>query len=138
MMPVSSSPVPVAESRLKVYLAASSDGFFATGGTFCTRLCSPLISNDGAKIPFSQVFTDGSPHTNTTTVSTIQGIQAMNASPAECFFTTACAVSRSSSNRQIFFGCQNLSSTYIAPIDTIAATMSTSDGPKKFDTTNCG
>jgi hypothetical protein len=127
---VSRRLVPVAESRLKTYLASSRAGFLATGGTFWTSLWRPVISKAGAKMPFSQVFTTGCPQMNTKTVRTIQGIQARKASPPECFLTTTWAVSRSSGKRQMFFGCQNLSSAYMAVMETMAATMSTSSGPK--------
>src|SRR6185369_6588301 len=39
---------------------------------------------------------------------------------------------------QISFGCQILRNSASAPIDEIAATTSTSHGPWKFETRNCG
>jgi len=45
MMAAIKMPVPVAESQLSTYTAASGVGFGTTGGTFTTRLCKPSIGN---------------------------------------------------------------------------------------------
>ena len=141
--------MPVAESRLRLYFAASGAIFAATGGAFWTRLWSQGTSNVGLKMPFSWVFTQGCPQTNTHTESTIHGIQPMNASAAECFLNAAAAPTdlrlaaagaavRSSAKRHSSLGCQTLRNRYVTMMQDAAATMSTRFGPWKLDMKNCG
>ena len=70
--------VPVMDSRLKLYTAASVVGVATTGGTFCTNSCKPLTGNLMMNKESSQALTCGMPHRNTHTLRTIQGSHALN------------------------------------------------------------
>src|SRR5215207_809114 len=65
--------VPVAESQLRLNTAASADGVATTGGTRKMALSSPATGNFGAEIALSAAFTCGSPHANTSPLSTTHG-----------------------------------------------------------------
>src|SRR5690349_14578239 len=88
------------------------------------------------------------PHANTNTLNTIQGSQACITIELECLGgvtpTLFCTVPLSRSCPlsavvvQIVLGRQIFRNPVRQAIDTIAATMSTSHGPWKFETRNCG
>ena len=70
-------PVPVAESQLSVYTAASGVGFVTTGGMRTTRLCRPSMGNFGAEIAFRKSLACGSPQMKTNTLRIAHGVQAL-------------------------------------------------------------
>src|SRR3954452_8401143 len=152
-MPARSRPVPVADSQLRLKVAASSVAFATTGGARSTRLWRYGTCQVGLWMPFSQSFTGGRPQAKTNTERTSQGIQAIHASRAlrrggapRVFIGPADTwprapggeAPRSSSNSHTFLGCQNRSNRTVAAIDTAEATMSTIQGPWKLLTRNWG
>ncbi|MCY1520113.1 hypothetical protein D9M68_548840 [compost metagenome] len=139
-------PVPVADSRFSTYTAPSLVGAVTTGGIFSIRLCSPPIGNEGAKTPLSAVFTEGRPQMKTNTERITQGIHARTSASRLCTTMAAgglasCALTslpRSEGERHTFLGCHTRRNSTRLAIDTMAAMMSTSSGPMKFDTRYCG
>ena len=131
-------------------MAASGDRAFATGGAFFTRLWRSGTSKVGLKMAFSHALALGMPQTKTKTERTIHGIHASHASPGVGRFTAApternpgapadlASDSRSPGKRHSVLGCHTFNNRYVARIEHAAAMMSTSEGPKKFETTNCG
>jgi hypothetical protein len=64
----------------------------ATGGIFCTTLCSAGQSNLKTEIPSSIFFHWGMPHRNTSTDRISHGSQAFNTAARECCGTYCAAV----------------------------------------------
>src|SRR5512133_2565502 len=82
----------------------------------------------------------------TNTDKMAQGVQARMSSAVECL-TIGCGALASAAltswprmdgEAQIFLGCQTRRNRISAPIDTMAAMMSTSSGPMKLLTRYCG
>jgi hypothetical protein len=76
--------VPVAESQLIAYTAASGCACGTTGGTRKIIWCSVGTGRRMTEIPSSHAFMLGRPHTNTRTLRMIQGVQARRTSAAVC------------------------------------------------------
>src|SRR5205809_7508634 len=66
-------PLPVAESQLKLNIAASGRGFATTGGTLTTSLSRPATGIFGAETPSRNAFVCGNPQRKTTKLRIIQG-----------------------------------------------------------------
>src|SRR5205085_6985557 len=77
----------------------------------------------------------GSPHAKTQRLRIIHGSQAIATCP---FAKEVAIVGCVPSIGQISFGFQTFSSKAVAPSEEREATTSTSDGPTKFETRNCG
>src|SRR5689334_3611248 len=156
-------PVPVAESQLSLNSAASglvgwlAVGGGTTGGVRTTTLCSPGMAKLGAEIRFRAFFTAGTPQIKTSTLRRIHGIQAcrtragsgastfVNAAPEAGVVVAVVeaveAVEAAPAAAGIFQasrGFQTLSSATRAIIEQSEARISTSQGPWKLATTNCG
>ena len=107
------TPVPAAESQLRVKRAAS--GFApgaATGGMRCTALCSAGISITGCEMELSVFLTAGLPHSAQQTIRIAHGIHASaisrSASPSPGLrppTPPAAARGRSERSRNLVFGC---------------------------------
>src|SRR5215217_3334227 len=69
-------PVPVAESQLKVKMAASAAFCGATGGTRKTTLCRPGTVILKMEIPLRKSFVPCKPQIKTSTLRRIQGTHA--------------------------------------------------------------
>src|SRR5438128_12673747 len=80
-------PEPVADSQLSVYMAASRVGLLATGGIFCTTLCSAGHSYLKTDRLSSSFFHSGMPHRNTSTDRISQGSQAFSTAERGCAWT---------------------------------------------------
>src|SRR5437764_5790136 len=80
-------PEPVAASELSVDTAASRVGLLATGGIFCTTLCSAGQSYLNTDRLSSSFFHSGMPHRNTSTDRISQGSQAFSTSARGCAWT---------------------------------------------------
>src|SRR5437016_14356547 len=70
-------PVPVAESQLKSYRAASGVSLVTTGAARLTALCRNGTSQTGVVARFIAPLTAGRPHTSTKTDRIANGIQAL-------------------------------------------------------------
>src|SRR4029079_6746484 len=79
----------------------------------------------------------GRPHTNTSTLRISHGVHARSTSADEGRTATV-ASGTSVSRRQTLAGFHTLRNAASAAIDVTAATTSTSHGPWKFETRNCG
>src|SRR5216117_1440235 len=105
-------PVPVAESQLKSYRAASGFSAVTTGAARLTALCSNGTSQVGVVALLRAPLNAGRPHRNTMSERIANGIQALRTWPAvylgSAAGTTAARpavdAARSSSNLQIRFG----------------------------------
>ena len=143
-MPERRRLVPVAESQLKVKTASSGFSALTTGGALMTALWRPGTSHFSIETPlrkFGESFvpplrtslTCGRPHAKTKTERRIQGIHAMRARFGVWTGRFAASRARSAlfscSKLQVFFGCQNFRRRTVAPIETMAPAMSTTQGP---------
>src|SRR5574343_1410555 len=132
----SKMPLPVADSKLNTYSAASAVGLGTTGGTFSISLCRPSIANLGAKRPLSQVLVVGRPQANTNTVRMTQGVQALSTAARSCWVGTwaspawppSCSWPLSDTLVQISAGFHTLRKSTRAAIEQIAAITSTNSG----------
>src|SRR5438552_11593594 len=70
-------PVPVAESQLKSYRAASGVSLVTTGAARVTARCRKGTSQTGVVALFIAPLTAGRPHTSTKTERIANGIQAL-------------------------------------------------------------
>src|SRR2546426_1236148 len=104
-------PVPVAESQLKSYRAASGVSLVTTGAARVTALCSNGTFQIGVVARFMAPLIAGNPHTSTKTDRIANGIHALTIWPAVCLgMPPACApdtAARSFANLQTRGGCQN-------------------------------
>src|ERR1041385_4201276 len=66
-------PVPVNEREVKAKTAGSGVGFATTGGTFCTRLCSPSTGQFTVKIGLTSALNQPVPQISNTAQTMIQG-----------------------------------------------------------------
>ena len=143
-MPERRRLVPVAESQLKVKTASSGFSALTIGGALMTALWRPGTSHFSIETPlrtfgesflppFRTSLTCGRPHAKTKTESRIQGIQAIRARFGVWTGRFAASAARSSlfscAKLQVFFGCQNFRRRTVAPIETMAPAMSTTQGP---------
>src|SRR5260370_141382 len=132
-------PLPVADSQLKLNTAPSGALLATTGGTLRIRLCRPLTGILKTEILSRMALTLGNPQRKTSTLRMTQGTQALATSPALCpCWPRALRSASCPSNPQIFLGCQSRSKTITAAMEQTAETTSTSHGPWKLDTRNCG
>src|SRR6266542_5003286 len=144
-------PVPVAESQLNVNTAVSGlvgfsgVAFGTTGGARVTTMCNPAIWKFGAEILSSDDFTFGKPQKNKIRVSRIHGVHARRSaafsqagSDPSRFRVSSASGTAGEMPAQLSFGLQNFSSTTSATMDETDAIMSTSIGPMRFETRNCG
>src|SRR5438093_12422301 len=150
-------PVPVAESQLSVktassgFVGLSGVGWTTTGGVRTTMLCRPATGNFGAETSLRNFFICGTPQRKTSRLNSTHGIQARTSSLAEtaaagarpavpALLSSACCAYKAvrapfspgspiSPGFQLSFGLQNFKRTDTAAMETIAATMSTSQGP---------
>src|SRR5919109_2297937 len=95
------------------------------------------------EVPSRTAFTCGRPHRKTTTLRTIHGTHARTTSADVCARGDWTAdgpllMAGAPVDSQISAGCQTRRNATSAVIETTAATTSTSQGPWKFDTRNCG
>src|SRR5213596_2522822 len=130
MIAAMKQPVPVAESQLKSYRAASGVSLVTTGAARVTALCRKGTFQIGVVARFMTPFIDGSPQRSTTIERIANGIQARMISGVVCRrgVGSACApavAGRSPANRQARFGCQNRRKTTVAKSDTTPPAMST-------------
>ena len=121
--------MPVAESGLSRKTAFSGSGWIAAGGTFSTARWSAGTSISRRKIPFRKAFASGNPHRNTKPVRKTHGNDAFHAPGADS--------STSATAPAVPPGFQKRISTTSDSIATVAAMMSTSQGPWKLLTKNC-
>src|SRR5690242_6425581 len=149
------TPVPAADRKLRLKMAFSGAGVATTGGTRDTSLCKLQTGILGAAIPSRRLFVCGRPQMKTTMLRTIQGSQGRSMSEARPSGRATSLGDLSDSRArsapsvaltkgwafdtlQIFLGCQNFRNKASAPIEQIADATSTSHGPWKFETRNCG
>src|SRR5205809_3914592 len=133
MIAAMKQPVPVAESQLKSYRAASGVSLVTTGAARVTALWSKGTCQIGVVARLMAPLMDGSPHKNTKTDRIANGIQALTICPAVCLRTTAAfalgcpagIAARSSSNLQTCFGRQNRRKATVATNETTPPAMST-------------
>src|SRR6266704_2380737 len=120
-------PVPVAESQLKSYRAASGVSLVTTGAARLIALCRNGTSHTGVVARFIAPLTAGRPHTSTKTERMANGIQALMIWPAVCRRTPGAAVvaARSCSSLQMRFGCQNRRKITVATREMTPPAMST-------------
>src|SRR4030095_642905 len=136
-------PVPVADSQFRTYTAPSGAAFGTTGGILWTIWCSPAIGTLTTELPSRKVFTCGSPQRKTSTLRMANGTQARTISPevwvrgAETTVVAPLppAMAATDTTR---LACQCFGKVITATIETIAAMTSTSQGPWKLETRNCG
>src|SRR5580698_9670915 len=131
--------VPEAEIQFNWKIAGSGVGFATTGGMRRIKLWSPATGILKMEILSRTALTEGSPHANTSTLKTAHGTHAFTTSPVRCPWVPLAARSASCPSRpQILFGCHTRSSIVTAAIEQTDAVTSTSHGPWKFETKNCG
>src|SRR5437660_4988264 len=126
-------PVPVAESQLKSYRAASGVSLVTTGAARVTALCNKGTFQMGVVALLMAPLIDGRPHTSTVSDRIANGIQALAICPAVYLraaagLPLACptgAAARSSSKRQMRLGRQNRRNTTVASSETTPPAMST-------------
>src|SRR5436853_1928637 len=82
-------PVPVAESQLKSYRAASGVSFVTTGAARVTALCSKGTFQMGVVALLMAPLIAGRPHTRTVSDRIANGIQALATCPALCLGAVA-------------------------------------------------
>src|SRR5262245_55885662 len=126
-------PVPVAERMLKLKTALSTFASATTGGTFWTSSLSPATGTLATQIWSREARTCGAPHRNTMALKRSQGVHAVR---------TAARLSRTGAGAggvgaSDFVGIsvmgtagrQTRRKSARLAIETMAATMSTSQGP---------
>src|SRR2546430_12860677 len=84
-------PVPVAESQLKSYRAASGVSLVTTGAARVTARCRKGTSQTGVVALFIAPLTAGRPHTSTKTERIPDGIQGLEIRPPVCRRTPGAA-----------------------------------------------
>ncbi len=135
-------PVPVADRRFSVKIAASEWASATTGGTLKTRLCRCGTCIFQIHSESSHVRTCGVPHKNTKIDRTSHGSHARKTAPLEWLWRgwTGALVSSPSLpvDVQMRRGCQKRRNAASAAMEQMAAITSTSHGPWKLDTTYCG
>ena len=127
--PASRIPVPVAESRLSLNSAFSGRSSVTTGGTRCTRKCSPGVGIDQVKTPSRTRFTGCMPQRNMNAVRISQGTQAPS-------FVPRAAPASNDGPATVSCGRHTRSTASTAPMLARAASESTTQGPWKFETRN--
>src|SRR6059036_49705 len=133
MIAAMKQPVPVAESQLKSYRAASGVSLVTTGAARVTALWSKGTFQIGVVARLMAPLMAGSPHKNTKTERIANGIQALAIWRAVCLrpavgFALSCPAgigARSSSNLQTCFGRQNRRKATVASNETTPPAMST-------------
>src|SRR3989441_5417900 len=120
-------PVPVAESQLKSYRAASGVSLVTTGAARVTALCRYGTSQTGVVARFIAPLTAGRPHRSTKTERIANGIQALMILPAVCRRALGAAdvAAGSCSSLQIRFGCQNRRKSTVAAREMTPPAIST-------------
>src|SRR5205809_1408360 len=125
-------PVPVADSQLKSYRAASGVSLVTTGAARDTALCRNGTFQTGVVARFIAPLIAGRPHTNTKTERMANGIQAFAIWPGVCLGTLPGArapapdiAPRSCASLQMRFGCQNRRNSTVATSETTPPAMST-------------
>ena|SRR5436190_14553245 len=123
--------VPLADSQLKVNTAGSAVARTTTGGTRWIILSKPGIASFGAEMASSFALTLGRPQRKTMTLSKTHGSQGegcLAVVTAGGFVGVASSLPPRHTRRN----------AVRQTIDVTAAMMSTSHGPWKFETRNCG
>src|SRR6476660_3187761 len=123
--------VPLADSQLKVNTAGSAVARTTTGGTRWIILSSPGIASLGAETASSFALTLGSPHRKTITDSRIHGSHGEGPFVVVDVSGLICRASSLPPR-------QTRRNAVRQTIDVTAAMMSTSHGPWKLETRNCG
>src|SRR2546428_9408181 len=134
-------PVPVAESQLKSYRAASGVSLVTTGAARVTALCSKGTFQIGVVALLMAPLIAGRPQTSTVSDRIANGIQALATCPGVCLGTAVglplgCptgVAAPSSSNRQTRFGLQKRRNTTVARSETTPPAMSTRFESTWFD-----
>ncbi len=128
--------MPVAERMLKLKMALSTLASATTGGTFCTSSFKPVTGIFATHIPSSEARTCGAPQRKTNALRTSQGIQARRTAPTvsgmACAVTTGGGPVSALRAGMLVIGTagrQILRNRARLAIETMAATMSTSQGP---------
>src|SRR3989442_9402353 len=138
-------PVPVAESQLKSYRAASGVSLVTTGAARVTALCSKGTFQIGVVALLMAPLIAGRPQTSTVSDRIANGIQALATCPGVCLGTAVglplgCptgVAAPSSSNRQMRVGRQNRRKTTVASSETTPPAMSTRFESTWFDQRYC-